>query len=139
MKKSTKKCRKTGKKGVISALLSAHIKRVSVSRMQDFLDGFPELVYLHFNNNNKTASSFPRLAPHHLPGIAPLTNTALRAPCHLGKGEGNENREVEKVEVAGRRGWGEEEDRDQIPKISLGHLGLGDPSFKLLSRNSWRY
>ena len=30
---------------------------------------------------------------------------------HLEKGEGNEYREVEKVEVEGRRGRGEEEDR----------------------------
>ena len=33
-----------------------------------------------------------------------------RAPCHLGKGERNKNREVEGVEVEGRRGGGEEED-----------------------------
>ena len=30
---------------------------------------------------------------------------------HLGKGEGNENREVEKVEVEGKRGREEGEDR----------------------------
>ena len=30
---------------------------------------------------------------------------------HLGKGDWNENKEVEKVEVEGRRGRGEEEDR----------------------------
>ena len=30
--------------GVISVLLSAHVKRVNVSRMRDFLNGFPQLV-----------------------------------------------------------------------------------------------
>ena len=51
--------------------------------------------------------------PHNLPGFANLISTALKAPCHLG--EGNDNREVEKVEVEGKRGlekrkMGEEKD-----------------------------
>ena len=45
--KGGKKCLKVPKKtcqiGLILVLLSAHIERVSVSRMRDFFDGFPKI------------------------------------------------------------------------------------------------
>ena len=94
-------------------LLSAHVERVSVSRMRDFLDSFPQLVKLYFKKNIKTASSFPRLLPIISQVLLPSSARLPEHFCHLGKGEGNENREVEKVEVEGRRGQGEKEDREE--------------------------
>ena len=101
--KGLKLQQKNGQKGEISVLISAHVERVSVSSRREFLDGFPELVKLCFHQNIKTASSFLCLAPHHLPGLTPLIGIALRALLSPVEGEGNENREVEKVEVEGRR------------------------------------
>ena len=50
MQNRPKRCQKVPKcalkmcqKGVILVLLSAHVERVSVSRMRDFLDGFPQI------------------------------------------------------------------------------------------------
>ena len=105
--KRWKKVPKVPKKCQKMVLLSAHIERVSVSRMRDFLDGFPQLVQLYFNNCNKTASSFPLLTPIISQVLLPSSAGLPEDFLHLGKG--NDNREVEKVE--GRRGRGEEEDR----------------------------
>ena len=41
--KCQKSAQKMGQIGLILFLLSAHIKRVSVSRMRDFFDGFPKI------------------------------------------------------------------------------------------------
>ena len=56
-------------------------------------------------------SFFPCLAPIISQVLLPSSAGLPEDLFHLGKGEWKENREMEKVEVEGRRGQGEDEDR----------------------------
>ena len=49
----------------------------------------------------------PRIAPNSSQVVLPSSARLLEHFYHSGKGEGNENMEVEKVELEGRRGRGE--------------------------------
>ena len=97
-------------------LLSAQVERVSVSRMRDFLEGFPQLNKLYFKTNIKTASFFPRLLPIISQVLLPSSARLPEHFCHLGKGEGNENRECRRLMWRG----GEAGEKGRIGEVEEG-------------------